>query len=62
MHTGSACPRKPKDPMDVAMFFGGMAACRATSGVGKQMSNFERARLSTYLEQTANASSSNEGI
>ena len=40
----------------------GMAACRAISGVWKHMSGFECARLLPYLEQTANAKGSNEGI
>ncbi len=60
--TMSAYLRKPKAPVDVAMSFRGMAACRAMSGVCKQMSNFERARLSPYLEQIANANGSNHGI
>jgi hypothetical protein len=39
-----------------------MAACRAVSGGWKQMSDSERAKLSPYLEQKANANGSNEGI
>ena len=54
--------RKPKAPMGMAMSFRGMAACRAMSGVWEKMSNFECARLSSYLKQTANANGSNHGI
>ena len=38
--------RKPKVPVDVAMSFRGMAACRVMRGVWKEMSDFERATLS----------------
>jgi len=60
--TRSAYLRKLKAPVDVAMSLSGMAACKAMSGVWKQMSHLEHVRLSPYLEQTANASGSNQEI
>jgi len=59
--TRSAYLRKPKAPVDVAMSFRGMVACRAISGVWKKMSDFEHARLSSYLKQTANTNGCNHG-
>jgi hypothetical protein len=44
------------------MSFRGMAACRAVSGGCKPMRDFKRARLLPYLEQTADASGSNQRI
>lgn len=44
------------------MSFSGMAACRAVSGDWNEISNFERVRSLSYLEETADAGGSNQRI
>jgi hypothetical protein len=64
IYDSSAYLRKPNAPVDVAMSFRGMAACRAIRGVWKQVSGLEHARTSRspYREQSAKAKGSNQGI